>query len=116
MIKGLDYETSRRLRDVSKAHREHWESIKYQCFYCRENVSRCLRFTEAGRVFHLSCKHTAATLIYLKVYGGDFIEYYSDGLTISRDKNGWYYNLDDGFIENSKEAEELYQKFLKWNN
>lgn len=114
LIKGLDYDTSRRLRDVSKTHRKHWESIKYQCMYCQQPVSDALRFSGTYRVFHLACsfgnnRHGD----HLTIYKIGHIWYYGN-LVLSRIMNGEW--LMGGVVIKHKKAEELYQKFLKWNS
>lgn len=120
ILKGLDYDTSRRLRDVSKTHRKHWESIKYQCCQCDKfiNPTGGIRFLSHGRCIHLECVKGFLSQGYLFI-NHQYIYYYK-GARPSIVREGdvrWrdYFNYSDDFGL-TKEAEELYQKYLKWNN
>lgn len=126
VIKGFDYETSRRLRDVSKAHRKHWESIKYQCYICKMSVEHDIehvRFSRSGQLVHLKCSSKIRHEGYLLCDTNAPVQYFKSIVlsghwftSITRRNDGvWRHSrVDLKDFGLTKEAEELYQKYLKW--
>lgn len=57
-VRGLDRETLRRMKDVSKSHRDAWNKIKHHCMTCGNaiNMKKDYMFFQDGLYCSNGCK------------------------------------------------------------